>query len=153
MNDEKVDIIYIYSRYQNPHVNLRPTLLFCLHLQTPVSFCFFPGYLYPKLCTGKTKKLWRKMAELHATTTHKPVQWFSDSHRTNGNSNALSAIRLVCEGGWYIVIGRQQTTASKYRDFAGQAHSVLLNIFLGPGVHYNGHFLWCFEPWCPIYWT
>ena len=26
-------------------------------------------------------------------------------------------------------------------------------IFLGPGVHYIGHFSWCFESWCPIYWT
>ena len=26
-------------------------------------------------------------------------------------------------------------------------------ILLGLGVHYVGHFLWCFESWCPEYWT
>ena len=27
------------------------------------------------------------------------------------------------------------------------------HILLDPGVHYNGHFSWCFESWWPIYWT
>ena len=29
----------------------------------------------------------------------------------------------------------------------------ICSILLGPGVHYNGHFSWCLESLCPMYWT